>query len=66
MQAYPWPQLSAHVTRQRDTLELPTRNTTKEKRTRNMTKNAHVAPPVGTIYRLSHVRWHKRLREDEY
>ena len=31
-----------------------------------MTKNAHVAPPVGTIYRLSHVRWHKRLREDEY
>lgn len=31
-----------------------------------MTKNAHVAPPVGTIYRLSHVRWYKRLREDEY
>ena len=31
MQAYPWPQLSAHVARKRGTLELPTRNTTKEK-----------------------------------
>ena len=31
MQAYPWSQLSAHVARKRGTLELPTRNTTKEK-----------------------------------
>lgn len=31
-----------------------------------MTKNAHVAPPVGTIYQLSHTRWYKQLREDEY
>ena len=25
-----------------------------------------IAPPVGTIYRLSHMRWPTRLREDEY
>ena len=25
-----------------------------------------VAPPVGTIYRLSRTRWPTRLREDEY
>lgn len=25
-----------------------------------------VAPPVGTIYQLSHMRWPTRLREDEY
>ena len=31
-----------------------------------MTTHNLVAPPVGTIYRLSHVRWYKRLREDEY
>lgn len=31
-----------------------------------MTKRELVAPPVGTIYRLSHMRWPTRLREDEY
>ena len=24
------------------------------------------APPVGTIYKLSRTKWHKKLREDEY
>ena len=31
-----------------------------------MTKRELVAPPVGTIYQLSHMRWPTRLREDEY
>lgn len=31
-----------------------------------MTKRELVAPPVGTIYQLSHTRWPTRLREDEY
>lgn len=31
-----------------------------------MEKRELVAPPVGTIYRLSHMRWPTRLREDEY
>lgn len=25
-----------------------------------------IAPPVGTIYKLSRTRWYKQLREDEY
>lgn len=36
------------------------------KRIRNTTTHALIAPPVGTIYRLSHVRWYEQLREDEY
>ena len=31
-----------------------------------MTKHELVAPPIGTIYRLSHMRHYTRLREDEY
>jgi hypothetical protein len=31
-----------------------------------MTTHALVAPPVGTIYKLSRTRWYKQLREDEY
>ena len=31
-----------------------------------MTKRELVAPPVGTIYQLSHMRWPTRLCEDEY
>lgn len=31
-----------------------------------MTKYELVAPPIGTIYRLSHMRHYTRLREDEY
>ena len=31
-----------------------------------MTTHDPIAPPVGTIYRLSHMRWPTRLREDEY
>ena len=33
---------------------------------KNMTKYELVAPPIGTIYRLSHMRHYTRLREDEY
>lgn len=32
----------------------------------NTTMHDLVAPPVGTIYRLSHMKWPTRLREDEY
>ena len=31
-----------------------------------MTKHELVAPPIGTIYRLRHMRHYTRLREDEY
>lgn len=31
-----------------------------------MTKRELVAPPIGTIYRLSRSKWYTRLREDEY
>lgn len=31
-----------------------------------MTTHDPIAPPVGTIYQLSHTKWYKRLREDEY
>lgn len=31
-----------------------------------MEKRELVAPPIGTIYRLSHIRHYTRLREDEY
>lgn len=31
-----------------------------------MTTHALIAPPAGTIYRLSHVRWYEQPREDEY
>lgn len=31
-----------------------------------MTKHELIAPPIGTIYRLIHMRHYTRLREDEY
>lgn len=31
-----------------------------------MTTHDLIAPPVGTIYQLSHTMWPTRLREDEY
>lgn len=31
-----------------------------------MTKHELIAPPIGTIYRLSRMRHYTRLREDEY
>lgn len=31
-----------------------------------MTKHELIAPPIGTIYQLSHMSHYTRLREDEY